>query len=371
MIVLLPLFAAAQTTFHDPQGRYDLKTPVGWQVIPDSDLDQITVKDGAVQATIFVSQQNKTNAMTGKEFVDSTAKEFKGQCPTFQVRQSGVVQIVGVPGNYTLFTCSDPKSPSVAETSAVLTGSKVLVGFTLIAPLSRYYASLPLLDGMRDSLHLTGTVPNSPAPQGTDSLAMIEVKKACVVGAFSAQDCARRIAILLGQENSSATSSQVESTGTEYRDPQDRFSLRVPKGWTPIPEGENGSLGVQLRSGSNWINVIPAQGAANSDEVVLHQEQAIALRSKSDRKPPFGAAGLMQLFGHGVTVSYDHFAGVSPNGDAVESYIGGVGNISGSGHQFLLIVASIGKTSAGGEQSVEDGGAIFLATAQSVHLTAN
>src|SRR5580700_7830497 len=86
--VFLPLAGAAQTAYHDPQGRYDLQVPAGWQVAPDQGVDQIIVRKGSAQAIIAVVQQNKSNAMTAKQFVDETAKEFQGQCPTFKSVQS-------------------------------------------------------------------------------------------------------------------------------------------------------------------------------------------------------------------------------------------------------------------------------------------
>jgi uncharacterized protein YbdZ (MbtH family) len=361
---MMPLFPArAQTSFHDPRGRYALDLPAGWKVTPDTRSDQVILSNGSEQAVVAVVQQNKTNPMTAQQWLDATAKEFAGQCPTFQNRQSGAVTLAGTPGVYSLFTCSDARSPSVAETSSALTPNNVLVGFTLIAPLKKYYASLPVLDGIRTSLHLLGgpTPPQPPPP--AESLAMTELKKACTVGAFPQQDCARRIGILMGQEQGDSGGS-APAADTEYRDAKGRFSLNVPAGWTATAEGDNGIRGVQLRSGTSWINILPAEAAASASEVVLRQEQKIAERSGSGRKPPFGKAGLLQLFGNGVEVTFDHFEGVSPTGDAVLTYIGGVGNMTGPDHDFLLMMTSMAPDQAG------QAGATFLSVAQSVHLPA-
>jgi hypothetical protein len=43
-VFMLPLLAVAQTTYYDPQGRYDLRVPDGWQVTPDKGVDQIIVR---------------------------------------------------------------------------------------------------------------------------------------------------------------------------------------------------------------------------------------------------------------------------------------------------------------------------------------
>jgi hypothetical protein len=363
--LVLPLAVAAQTTYHDPHGRFDLQVPAGWQIALDQGVDQVIVRKGAVQAIVVVLQQNKSDAVTGQQFVDVTAKEFQDQCPTFHARQSGTLILAGAPGIYSLFTCSDPKSPSVAETSAALTKNAVLIGFTAIAPLAEYYASLPALDGIRNSLSVMGGETAAAASNAHESQPMAELRKACAVGAFTQDDCARRIGILLGQEAKTGADTSDPSAGLVYRDPTGRFSLQVPRGWTATSEGENGVLGVQLRSGSDWINIMPAESAASASQVVLQDEQRVALKSDSARKIPFGTLGIVQIFGNGLEVAYDHFSATSPQGDAIESYIGGVGEISGTGRIFLLL-----KTSFGAEKRTQTG-ALFLSVARSIRLTAH
>jgi hypothetical protein len=189
-----------------------------------------------------------------------------------------------------------------------------------------------------------------------------EIKKACEAGAYTQEDCARRLGIALGQQaHTNAISGPAADPGRRYNDPQGRFSLHIPDGWTSDAKGDNGSLGVQLRSGSQWINVLPAS-ADSTRTVVLDQEQKVLAQSHSDRKPPFGPAGLIQLFGSGVELTYDNFAGVSTDGSSIESYIGGVTNLTGPTHTYLLLVASLSK------DPDSKSGAIFLATAQSIHL---
>jgi hypothetical protein len=360
----------AQTTYHDPQGRYDLDLPAGWLVTPDKASGQIVATNGVLQVVVSVKAQNNSNAMTAKKFVDVTASEFASQCPAFQNRGTGTVTLAGASGVSALFLCDNKKTPSVAETSAALTANGVLAGFTTIVPLGQFYSSLPVLDGIRSSLRVTGA-PVAAAESTGDSKALNELKRACMAGAFTQEDCARRIGILMGQEAAAAPAPAAPAGpaspiagGTVYRDGQGRFTLQVPPGWTATAEGDNGALGVQLRSGPTWINIMPAEAAASTSDVVVHQEQKIAARSGSDRKPPFGAGGLIQLFGNGVELTYDHFGGVSPQGDAVESYIGGVGPLTGGGKLHLLLIASLSQA------QTSAGGALFLSLAQSVRFGA-
>lgn len=351
---------AAERAYRDPQGRFEVQVPGGWQVAPDPNVDQTILSSGPFQVIIAVIPQDPKDPMTAQQFMDVMNKEFADQCPTFKERKHGADIVGGAPGIASLFTCSDRKKPSVAETFSALTPDNTLIDFTTIAPLARYLESLPFFDGIRNSLRLPGESNASASHAGGDSLAVNELKRACTAGAFSQEECARRMGIEQGREAQAAggpTAAGLERN--TYRDAQGRFSLQMPSGWRATAEGENGSLGVQLRMGTSWINVFPAEPAASTSEVVLHQEEKIAHRSGSGRTPPFGQGGLVQLFGNSVELTYDHFPGVSPQGDTVESYIDGVGALGGTSHTYLLMVASMSP------EQESQAGAVFLAVAQS------
>ena len=170
--LILPIAAAAQTAYYDPQGRYDVQIPAGWQLAPGNSADQIVIQNGAAQALITVLQQDASSAMTASQFVDGTGREIQSRCPTFQTRLVGQLTLAGSPGVYSLFVCNDPKSPTVAEASSALTAGGVLIGFTAIAPLAQFYASLPALDGIRSSLHVAGEQSPPVAEIATESLPM-------------------------------------------------------------------------------------------------------------------------------------------------------------------------------------------------------
>ena len=387
-VLLLPLAGAAQTLYTSPDGRFTLQVPSGWQIKPEPDLSLVTFRNGAISVAILVSQQHKSNAMTAKQFIDGNSEELKGQCPTFRNRQNGPTTLVGFPGLTSISTCSDAKSPAVAEDFAALTPDNLLIGFTVISPLARYYEALPLLDGMRSSMHLIGFTVISPLARYYEALPLLDgmrssmhligypapptlkpaksevtiaLEKACLVGTFSQEDCARRRGILIGQEHP-APDTHLPNL---YRDPAGRFSVEFPSGWKAISEGDNGVLGVQLRSGSYWINLMP-ETAGTPREAVLHREQQIAANFSFTRTPPFGDIGLVQLFGHGLEITFDNFPASSPTGDPIDSYIAGVGDISGASHNLLLIVASLPRNSpnaAPGTPVVP-----FFAIAQSIRM---
>jgi hypothetical protein len=360
-LMLLPHASIAQNTYHDPKGRFDLQVPAGWSAAIDSGEDQVIVRKGAAQAIVSVMQQNKSNPMTAQEFVDATIIDFRQQCPTTQERKKGAVTLAGSQGIYSIVTCSDPKSPAVAEASAVLTANYYIVGFTMISPLSHYYENLPVLDGIRSGLHVTGNDSTVPASKDAEPLGVTEAKKACAVGAFAQDECARQIGIQYSKQT--ANEDAAATTGAHaYRDPGGRFAFSIPEGWTATAEGENGINGVQLRFGPSWINVIPAGGTSSASEVVLRYERDMAERSKSGRKPPFGTIGLVQLFGHGVELTYDNFSATGADGSTRDSYVGGVSALGDTGQNYLLLVASIEA------QQKDAGGKAFLNVGQSVQF---
>jgi hypothetical protein len=358
--LLLPLATAAQTLYTSPDGRFTLQVPTGWHIEPEPNLSLVTFRNGAISVAVLISQQHESNAMTAKQFIDTNSEELKGQCPTFRNRKSGPATLVGFPALTSISTCSDAKSPAVAEEFAALTPDDLLIGFTVISPLARYYEMLPLLDEMRSSLRLIGH-PSPPTPKAAISEATIALDKACLVGAFSQEDCGRRQGILIGQEDHTPDTHFPNL----YRDPSGRFSVEFPAGWKAISEGDNGVDGVQLRSGSYWINLIP-ETANTPSEAVLHHEQQIAAQLNSTRTPPFGGAGLVQLFGHGLEIAFDNFPASSPTGDPIDSYIAGVGDISDTSRNLLLVVASLPRSSP---NATQDAPAVpFFAIAQSIHI---
>lgn len=355
----LPIVTAAQTLYTSPDNRFTLQVPAGWQIRPEPELSLVTFRNGAVSVSVLVSQQHKSNAMTANQFIDGNIDELKGQCPTFRNRQNGPSTLVGFPALTSISTCSDARSPAVAEDFAALTPDYLLVGFTVISRIARYYEMLSVLDEMRSSLRLVGH-PAPATPKPVKSEASVDLEKACLVGAFPQEDCARRQGMLIGKEDP-APDTHFPNL---YRDPAGRFSIEFPASWKAISEGDNGASGVQLRSGSHWINIMP-ETAASPSELVLSHERQIAAGVNSTRTPPFGGVGLIQLFGHGLEITFDNFPASSPAGDPIDSYIAGVGDISGSSHNLLLIVASLPESSP---KSADAPAVPFFAIAQSIRI---
>jgi hypothetical protein len=336
--LLLPIAAAAQTPYASPDGRFTVQVPNGWRIQPDPENNSVNFHNGAVEVDISVWPQDPKDPISAKTLIDLNDASFQHQCPTDRHLQTKPATLLGFPGTISTNTCSDPKSPAVGETTAALTPNNLLLSITVISPLSRYYQILPDIDLLRDTFRLANHPYTPPAPE--ESPARADLHRACLVGLFSQEDCARRDGVLIGQENPDKPNDN--DLPNTYHDATGRFSVDYPAGWTAIAEGNNGIAGLQLRKGSYWINLMPAPEGNTASEVVLLHEQKMV--GTSGRKPPFSPVGLIQMFGHGLEITFDDFPASTPKGDPIQSTVAGIGDISGHGHNFLLLASSLPRT---------------------------
>jgi len=336
--LLLPIAASAQTPYASPDGFFTVQVPNGWRIQPDPDNKSVNFHNGAVEVDISVWPQASRAPkppITAQGFTELNDASFQQQCPTYRHLQGKPTTLLGYPAYISTNNCSDPKSPAVGETTAALTPDNLLLSITVISPLSRYAAILPDIDLLRDTFRLVNHPYTPSAPE--ESQARADLHRACLAGAFSQAHCVAQEATLLGQE--APDKPHDNNLPNTYHDAAGRFSIDYPDGWTAIAEGDNGSAGLQLRSGSYWINLMPATEGNTASEVVLLREQKLA--GTSGRKPPFNPIGLIQIFGHGLEITYDDFPASTAKGDPIDSTIAGIGDISGHGHNFLLLISSL------------------------------
>jgi hypothetical protein len=358
--LLLPLAAAAQTPYASPDGRFTVQAPTGWRIQPDPANNSVDFHNGAVEVDLSVWPQDPKDPISGKQITEANDASLQHQCPTFRHLQTKSTTLVGFPATISTDNCSDPKSPAVGETTAALTPDNLLLTITVISPISRYYDVLPDIDLLRDTFRLVHHPYTPPAPE--ESPARADLHRACLVGAFSQEECARRDGVLIGKEHPDKPNQ--DNLPNTYTDAAGRYSVDYPAGWKAIAEGDNGIAGVQLRSGTYWINLMPATEGTTTKEVVLLHEQKLA--GNSGRTPPFSSVGLVQLFGHGLEITFDSFSSSTREGEPIDSTIAGIGDISGHGHNFLLLVASLPKT----DPNAPDAPAIpIFAIAQSIRMT--
>src|ERR1035441_6868310 len=153
--LLLGAALNAQTTYRDPDGLYTVQAPAGWKITKDAGSGQVAIKNGAVSATLAITQ-TKDWPKDVQEVQDMDEKEMQGQCPTYRLLQRGKTTLAGAPGAFFLTSCADPKSPAIAEISAAMTRDRILILFDAISPKARYYEALPELEAIRSSIRLKG-----------------------------------------------------------------------------------------------------------------------------------------------------------------------------------------------------------------------
>ena len=341
---------AQSTTYKAPNGMFDVTVPAGWTTEWDKELNQVTLRRGSTQAIVLAIAMPKETGSYAKTFLGMTRDEFAGQCKGSDELEHGPARLAGLPANSFLVRC--PNAPaSVAGTTTTWSESapaKVLLSYTVIAPIRTYGDDVAVLDAIGASIHLAGA-PVMPAAEPTDELRVAEVKRACKAGSFTQEECARR----MGQAMSGAADTPV---GARFENEDGTFSVEVPAGWQALHKEKNGIKGVQLRSGTNWMNLMPApEGATTASEVVLQFETKMA--GENGPKVPLGSLGIIQLFGHGVEVAYDDFPSRTVDKLPVETMVAGIGDISGKGPRVLMFTSIV---------KGED--AASLAVAQSVRL---
>ncbi len=114
-----------------------------------------------------------------------------------------------------------------------------------------------------------------------------------------------------------------------FHDPQGRYSLAVPEGWTAAPQADTGAL--QLSSGPSWAMVLAGGGSVPSD--VNHQvTQQIQAQFTGFQLLNEGDLQVNGHASHGTTAT-----GMNPKGERVSVL---VLSISAGGGHFLTIISS-------------------------------
>ena len=326
------LHAQTSTLYQAPNGLFDVAVPAGWTTDWDPKLEQVTLRhESTIAIVMAMTMPNETSAYA-KTFLGMTHDEFFGQCKGSDELEHGPARLAGLSAQSFLVRC--PAAPaSVAGSTVAWAGNRTLLSYTVIAPIRTYGDDVATLDAIGASVHLTGT----PAVQASvpDSDARVaEVKRACKAGSFVQEECARRIGMAYA-------GTQEPPAGKRYRDATGMFSVEAPAGWKATLDEKNGVKSLQLHRGSDLIALMPAPaGARNAKDVVLRFEAGVT--KPGDAPPPFGPIGIVQIFGNGVELDYDHFEVENDKGTMIESRVAGIADISGRG-PYVLMFTSIAK----------------------------
>jgi hypothetical protein len=345
--------ATAQTPYKDPGGNFTISVPAGWHPESRPGSPQVIFRRGEghvdVSMTVMKSQDGSTPDATYD--LHYYVQQITQGCtnPQFQA-QDVKDDIDGVPAVLTVFTCTDPDVGSDLKLVKVATINGRILVFMQEAAATDFKAAIPEINAISTSLHLSASVTGG----ATSS------KAAPAKSSSASKSSAPRQA----QQASNARSDNSvqpfgSNAGNLYRDPRGLFSLTIPDGWTPLPQGNNGDAGVVVAQTTTGITMAyfgEYNGGGQPSAIVADYENQF--RSQF---PDFtiGAHGDMNFNGYAASsvVCY----GTNPKGVPVTLVI--VGVAGPNGHSYKMI-SRVPRTD---EQSVNP---TFLAIMQSVKLAA-
>jgi hypothetical protein len=115
-----------------------------------------------------------------------------------------------------------------------------------------------------------------------------------------------------------------------YHDPQGRYSLTVPNGWTAEPQANTGAL--QVSSGPSWAMLITS-GGPNPGDVNHQVTQQIQAQFKNFQLLNEGDLQVNGHPSHGTTAT-----GINPKGERVSVLVLSIN--AGSDHYLTIISSS-------------------------------
>jgi hypothetical protein len=137
---------------------------------------------------------------------------------------------------------------------------------------------------------------------------------------------------LLAVSAPAQSSAPSHGNSRTYRDPQGRYTLAVPAGWSVTPPSDAGSGTVQLSSGPSWAMLMPSSGGEPRD--VNHQvTQQIQAQFKDFQLLNEGDLQVNGHPSHGTTAT-----GINPKGARVSVLVLSIN--AGSGHYLTVISSS-------------------------------
>lgn len=118
--------------YRDPQGRYEIAIPAGWQTIPVQ--GNLEVRNGNAYALLapFNAQ------MTGEQIVSTMTRQYNTQWQRLQMVTQGQVMLSGAQGAYVMLRGQNPRGvESLLRIAAASSGGQAWM-FVISAPLQEF-----------------------------------------------------------------------------------------------------------------------------------------------------------------------------------------------------------------------------------------
>ncbi len=372
-MLLFAASSAAQTSYQDPNGQFELKIPAGWT--PDtSDPQQLGISKGTAMVTVAVHLNQDHSTPEASKILDAVQNKFSSGCPGSQVMKRGTESIAGFPGVYMVLSCPHSGAGTDLMKLSVATANGKTITFNTAAYSTEYAGLKSDFDAMAKSFYVvsstsakSSTSTAVPADkQGTTAQKLAALERGCNAGVFTAEECAEKKAALSGAsaaptKPAAAASAAPAATPTEtrqdsyasnspappastngptvYRDPLGRFSATIPTGWQISPQGDGGESGVEFSKGSDWGLIGPVAGAQQPSDVVAALAKQLEAKYGSFR---VGERGPFLVNGH--PAYYAVASGINAKGVAVQMTLAGVE--SPDGHYLAMMSSKLPRDSA-------------------------
>jgi hypothetical protein len=290
LISLVQTPAQAQSLYKDPAGAFTVAVPASWETQREPGSPMVSFVSQKLQASVsmVVIQGNEANTPTPDKELEMIQGQFPQNCPQAKIQKRGPTTLGGISGAYLLVKCTNDKGGLEVMKFAVASTPGLLLVLNSASPVVNYEAALPAFDSMERSL-----------------------KQLTLTGA-------------------PAQSSAAAPSGPEaFHDPQGRYSLAVPDGWSASPQADSGAL--QLSFGLNWAMLMTGSGSLASD--VNHQvTQQIQAQFTGFQLLNEGDLQVNGHPSHGTTAT-----GMNPKGERVSVLVLSIS--AGNGH-FLTVISS-------------------------------
>jgi hypothetical protein len=212
--------------YADPQGRFHLAVPPGWEA---TGLGENGVK--LVRGSAHVNVTHMEGSVSGEQLISQVLGQISSQWKGFSVVDQGETAIARLKAHYAIGVGTNLNGvPSVFKITAAGTGSQALA-VIVSTPQSEYAALKASIAQIEDSISLGAP----PAAGDTDKLQALEA--ACKAGVLTPAECeARRKALMAGAPIAAAAPRGVlKLTRLAVHDPGvnniEAVSMLIPAGW--------------------------------------------------------------------------------------------------------------------------------------------
>lgn len=284
--------------YKDPAGEFTVAVPSSWSAQREAGSPMVTFANEKFQASISmgVIHGDATNTPTPDKELEMIESQFPQNCPQAKIQKRGSDLLGGINGAFRLVSCSDPNGGAKVMKFAVASKPGLLLVLNSATPQASYAAVQPIFNTMEKSFKVlrdaSGQASSEPATAGEADASM-------------------------------------QSGAQVFSDPQGRYRLTVPAGWSATPQADSGAL--ELAFGPSWAMLMTGSGSVPGD--VNHQvTQQIQAQFSGFQLLNEGDLLVNGHPSHGTTAT-----GINPKGARVSVLVLSIS--AGSGH-FLTIVSS-------------------------------